>query len=378
MNNITIPGTEIVIEIAPYDQLGYELHTLSLFEEIGGKLASGRLTLSLAANIEHGNPDEVIKWNDLYILIKDYSNSVTYRIYGWITRKETLEKMMCLDFLVFPYFEGGMDNYCRQFLTLTRNIAHPIQKESGEGLKQLVCSLWKGSWQREPWPDIRCSAISNNNLPDYIWQRDESDYAFLNKILYSYNSNIVFGYGIGGLFIKDIKDVNKNLSIDTLQTVQTTGLSRNFEYRLHQDLQDPWENDDSSGIISVRTFDNKYFISSKEYSSLLEAYQRNKILMSTRFFSSFEVYTTIQLPEPSLGDCIIREYSNGQTKNEGKGLFINTSNQYFFAKATSGDRDANGNIFSVTSIYRGIEDNQQELFKDTKEVTDIFKLNKLV
>ncbi len=44
----------------------------------------------------------------------------------------------------------------------------------------------------------------------------------------------------------------------------------------------------------------------------------------------------------------------------------------------SGDRDHHDNIFSVTSVYHGIEDNQQDVFKDPKEVVDIFGLNKII
>lgn len=383
-SNITIPGTEIIIEISPFELLGYEFHTLTLYEEIGGKLAQGKLTLApkqLQGEVE--DQQAVYQWNNLYISIKDYSNDISYYIFGWITRKETIEKMLCVDFVVFPYYSGGEENYCRQFLTLGRSRVHTIERQGAtEGLKQLVCSLWKGPWQREPWPDIRCTSISNNLLPEYIWQRNESDYAFLNKILYSYKENSIFGYGINGLFIKDMisQDEPNKIVLGQIETTQESGFSRNFEYRLHQKHQNPWEqgeNEVDTGQFSVLTHDNNYSILSKDFSALLYNYRQNNMIMRTRFFSSFQTYTVHQLPSPKLGECVsYTQKVDGENNKEG--LFINSSNQYFFANPMSGDRDHHDNIFSVTSVYRGIEDNQQDIFKDQKEVVDIFGLNKII
>ena len=383
-SNITIPGTEIIIEISPFELLGYEFHTLTLYEEIGGKLAQGKLTLApkqLQGEVE--DQQAVYQWNNLYISIKDYSNDISYYIFGWITRKETIEKMLCVDFVVFPYYSGGEENYCRQFLTLGRSRVHTIERQGAtEGLKQLVCSLWKGPWQREPWPDIRCTSISNNLLPEYIWQRNESDYAFLNKILYSYKENSIFGYGINGLFIKDMisQDEPNKIVLGQIETTQESGFSRNFEYRLHQKHQNPWEQEENevdTGQFSVLTHDNNYSILSKDFSAMLYNYRQNNMIMRTRFFSSFQTYTVHQLPSPKLGECVsYTQKVDGENNKEG--LFINSSNQYFFANPMSGDRDHHDNIFSVTSVYRGIEDNQQDVFKDPKEVVDIFGLNKII
>ena len=383
-NNIALPGTQIVVEISPYDLLGYEFHTLSLFEEIGGKLVQGKLSMApkqLHQEIE--DQQAVYNWNSVYISIKDYSNEISYYIFGWITRKETIEKMLCIDFISFPYYKGG-DTYCRQFLTLTKSKYYKIERQGAEeGLKQLVCSIWKGPWQREPWPDIRCTSVSNNLLPEYIWQRNESDYAFLNKILYSYKENSIFGYGLSGLFIKDIISENEpnKLVLGQVETTQETGFSRNFEYRLHQKHQNPWEqqgeSEEDTGQFSVLTHDSDYSILSKDFSAMLYNYRQNNMIMKTRFFSSFQTYTVHQLPQSKLGECVsYTQKVDGENNKEG--LFINSSNQYFFANPMSGDRDHHGNIFSVTSIYRGIEDNQQDLFKEQKEVVDIFGLNKKV
>ena len=204
-------------------------------------------------------------------------------------------------------------------------------------------------------------------------------FQYMKTFIYSYKENSIFGYGIGGLFIKDMisEDEPNKIVLGQLETTQETGFSRNFEYRLHQKYQEHWGEESSDGQFSVITHDKDYFISSKEFSAMLYNYRQNKMIMGTRFFSSFQTYTVHSLPSPRLGECVsYTQKVDGENNKEG--LFINSSNQYFFANPImSSNRDQHENTFSVTSVYRGIEDNQQDIFKEEKETADIFGLNNM-
>lgn len=383
-----IPTTKITVEIIPYLFLGYKVHTLQLFESIGGNISRGELVIELTTDIREDTKDmaAIYDWDIVEIKIDDGQTDVSYDIFGWVMSRESIPNdCIKITFYVYPLKEGEPFKN-REFFTCPQVTCYPTYKQPKQ-LNNIIQQLWNGDKAFE----IRCES-DLTELPSYIWQRNETNCQLLTKILYSYKKNSIFGYSLSGGFIKDIigKDwMNRTepcvMQVGQHESEQSTGLSRNTEYLLHQKFQDPWENIDStqhpgsdkSTNIIISTVDGyRYLYTTQEWNQMQTNYRFNKKNLDTSFYSSLEINTPNQLPRFKLGDTIVYTHIKDGSKNKEK-IFMVSSNQFYIAAPDVEDTDQWGNKFSVTSVLRGLEENHSSMFPTDKypdlEELDVFK-----
>lgn len=374
-----IPSTNIFITISPFFQLSYRLHTLQIEEEVGGKLPTGTVDFELLDTKSESsiNSAGVYKVPIIFITIIDKDDEdIYYNITGWITKRETVgNNHLILEFICYPFVQedpkNGMDFFTRVRTTI-------FTQNSPDDIKKHIKKLWKGNWvlkqykiNQGKWSyvdvmdiDLRCDT-DLGEVPKIMWQRNESDYSFLTKLLYCWRSNYIFGYSWDGLMMKELKRKNwryldepGTMLVSDADGSQSTPVSRNFEYKLHQQFIDPFEKlpeEKKSKNIVNRLCDGEYYFQTPDWNNMLDNFRNNWKDLHTRLYSSFEFVTTQKLPRFKLGDFII--YINkDETIRLKEQYFINTANKLFIAAPDVGDTDQAGNKFSITSVFRGVED----------------------
>lgn len=343
---LLIDNASLNVSVEPWFCLGFTLKTLRMDESVGGDLAIGTVLLE---GYQKNLTDQWLNLsNNLIIKLQDTKNNQYYEIYGYIVEKQLLGGFVQLDFNVYPLVG-------REFDTVPR-----ISKltSGADGLLGILKKLYQ-------YPDnFNTQEILNRNIncksdinqcPD-IYQIGETDHSLMTKLLYSYRQQCVFGFGLEGMFVKEIKtpalEERKEPNIICLdgEVNQVTPIFINYEPQLYQVVQDFKNNSQHLGC-SIVGQDN-YTMFNKSFEKLKKNYLFNKNYLKTRLYSSCDVVYYGGLPRFRIGETIL--YANPKEPESERLLYLVTSNSYYISNCDESDEF--GQKVSVVSTIRGIQD----------------------
>lgn len=342
----------VEVDIQPFMSKGWQFITLRMVEVIGGKIAEGSISFRGIGD------DESLKvitdlHNFTISIRKPEKKGVQYKIKAFITTRSWTLNYLDIKFVCIPD---------RKFFAEPRVLNQP---DITTALKQL-------------WPDpetlkLRCeSDLANDTV---IQQLGDSNYNLCKKLALSYKKNSIFCFGVEGFMIKDIigkdslgQDEPGSLVVGDGQVLQTSGYNLNYNFKIYKQPEDPWASEDysekkQSQKMTALTINEDYYLVNRDYHGLLGNYVHNKNLMESRMYSSFTVITPNDLPDFKIGDTVKYVKSTETKTSKPIDTFTVTKMSYFISTENT-DKDEHGNNFSVTAIFRGIQEGGAEFPTD--------------
>lgn len=319
----------ITLTIDPWSYSGAKLQSIRLYEELGGKIASGTASFELFMTEAAVN-----------LIYKQYTGKIT--ISKTVTDGNTLE----IDFFVTKrrYIKN---NLTIEFLCVKDNkfVTDLISLEHTD-ITQALNSLYPGKI------DIRCESDVNNEIP--LIQFNETNHTFCTKLAYSFKKDIIFAFGWEGFMIKDrCGDKNSvgktenltatiNGSKDLLAAFGGPGTGiesmdpyvMSYDNILYQKVIDPWldneEKDYSEKIpVNLRTlrFYNRHLVVGTDYTELVSNYLYNQQMMTSNMQVSLRIKSDT-MPNYKIGDIII--YNNvTEPVNPHRAYLVKTNEIYY-------------------------------------------------
>jgi hypothetical protein len=329
----------VEIGIWPFFDTGYKLKKLTMFQSIGGIIASGTVSLY------HDASDEALELvTDQYKiqidLVDTREGGVSYEIPALITTRKFNKNSFSFNFMCVPGKEFFGDTTILEW------------SDIGDALN----SLYPGK------KDIRCDSDINNQIK--IFQSGESNYSLAKKLASSYKKKSIFCFGLEGFLLKDLIGTDSTGQKEPYWTIagesgvaQLSPYTFNYDYKTYKENKDSWEEDYSDVIsenLRTQILDNRYNIVHKDYSQLLDNYSYNKNLMGNRMYNTFRIVQPNTLPKYKIGDVVKYKRMSEDTWMPITTFLV--SRMDFFISVEATDMDSNGLQFSVTSVLRGVEE----------------------
>lgn len=185
-----------------------------------------------------------------------------------------------------------------------------VRTSTYKGGEDAVSSLWNQRIDKTVNSDIL------NSVP--LYQKSETNYQFLTKILQSYKFNTIFAYTLDGLIIRDLSSYSSNEDGNrkgTTKPLSTQEISSPKRYDSGVEILERFTNH-----IKIRVYD-KIFDVNKEYESLIS----NKAFFD-RFSTAKSNYTfkTTELYSSNL--CEGLKYLSQETNVENNFLYMRAIN----------------------------------------------------
>lgn len=358
---------KVSVNFTPWFDTGYRLEYLKLYEELGGKLPSGRIVLS---------SDASQKGLELYS--KEYTGHLTIEKEGGVTHEIDLfihtrsikKNTVTLEFICVP------DN---KFFTEKITLTH-------DDITNTITSLYPGK------QDIRCETdIQGGDIKFY--QNAETNADLLTRLCMSFKKQSIFAFGWEGLLIKDTvgKDSQDNDEPYMIYMGDFCNNSQEKDGQLDPFIEkynpefynlpyNSWEDSESKRVVKDYTdlepinirpltrFGNTMYVQTP-YQVLYENMCYNSIYYNSSYFHSFRIVAD-SIPSYKLGDVLIYK-RNEQVKSEKTWpyqYYLVRSNELFISADGCDMRDFRGNKFSFLSKFVSIEkDGSIELGKDKED-----------
>ena len=349
---------KVSINFTPWFDNVYRFDNIHLYEELGGKLASGEISM-----VHDGSKEALELITNQYTgqitLEKDGGNIYTIDIF--IINREYFKNFLTLKFVCIKD---------KKFYT------ELIQAEWGD-ITEAIEALYPGK------KDIRCDCDINNNLT--IFQNSESNQSLCSKLSYGFKKNSVFAYGWEGYMIKEIIGIDSGGHQEPYYEVKGTSefhqidsYNLNYYKKIYYTPTNPWEplkGDENNGEQAANSDDDytdkqpknsralqmydDYTIVGRDYEQLMHNFWDNKKYMETTFFTSFRL-KDFNIPLYKLGDILIYSREEQETKLPWT-LFLVKSNELFMAIEDSNSVGPDGENFSWTSLLVGVEEKEEKL-----------------
>ena len=349
---------KVSINFTPWFDNGYRFDNIHLYEELGGKLASGEISM-----VHDGSKEALELITNQYTgqitLEKDGGNIYTIDIF--IINREYFKNFLTLKFVCIKD---------KKFYT------ELIQAEWGD-ITEAIETLYPGK------KDIRCDCDINNNLT--IFQNSESNQSLCSKLSYGFKKNSVFAYGWEGYMIKEIIGIDSGGHQEPYYEVKGTSefhqidsYNLNYYKKIYYTPTNPWEplkGDENNGEQAANSDDDytdkqpknsralqmydDYTIVGRDYEQLMHNFWDNKKYMETTFFTSFRL-KDFNIPLYKLGDILTYSREEQETKLPWT-LFLVKSNELFMAIEDSNSVGPDGENFSWTSLLVGVEEKEEKL-----------------
>ena len=167
-----INSYKVSINFTPWFDSGYKFDNIHMYEELGGKIASGEISMS------HDGSGEALK-----LITDQYTGQITlekeggniYTIDVFIINKKYFKNFLTLNFICIKD---------KKFYT------ELIQAE-WDDITSAIESLYPGK------KDIRCKCDINNKLT--IFQNSETNQSLCSKLSYGFKKKSIFAYGLVGV-----------------------------------------------------------------------------------------------------------------------------------------------------------------------------------
>lgn len=344
---------KVSINFTPWFDSGYRFDRIHMYEELGGQLAKGEISMT------HDGSAEALKLiTDQYTgqitLEKEGGN--TYTIDIFIVNREYFKNFLTLKFVCIKD---------KKFYT------ELIQAEWTD-ITDAIESLYPGK------KDIRCECDINNNLT--IFQNSESNQSLCSKLSYGFKKKSVFAYGWEGYMIKEIIGIDSGGHQEPYYKVtgsaefhQVDSYNLNYHKRIYYTPTNPWEplkGDENNGEQAANSDEDytefqpknsrtlqiyeDYTIVGKDYEQLMHNYWDNRKYMETNLFTSFRL-KDFNIPKYKIGDIL--QYRREEQESELPfTLFLVKSNELFLAIEDSNAVGPDGSKFSWTSMLAGVQE----------------------
>ena len=344
---------KVSINFTPWFDSGYRFDHIHMYEELGGQLAKGEISMT------HDGSAEALKLiTDQYTgqitLEKEGGN--TYTIDIFIVNREYFKNFLTLKFVCIKD---------KKFYT------ELIQAEWTD-ITDAIESLYPGK------KDIRCECDINNNLT--IFQNSESNQSLCSKLSYGFKKKSVFAYGWEGYMIKEIIGIDSGGHQEPYYKVtgsaefhQVDSYNLNYHKRIYYTPTNPWEplkGDENNGEQAANSDEDytefqpknsrtlqiyeDYTIVGKDYEQLMHNYWDNRKYMETNLFTSFRL-KDFNIPKYKIGDIL--QYKREEQESELPfTLFLVKSNELFLAIEDSNAVGPDGSKFSWTSMLAGVQE----------------------
>lgn len=291
----------IKLELTPWTDSGFSIDWVSFKEELGGTLPTGNVSLVFPRDQE--SLDSLLNINNGTFILEDNNpEGFCFEVPITVLNRSYDKNTLLLEFV-------GVAN--ANFIT-TRVTA------DYKDISDAMGTLYPGEL------DVRVdSDLSNNQM---LHQSCETGLDYLNRLLYSYKENTVFGYTWTGLLFKDLigrSSVGTDESVDNrLPSIVGggTGNLTNIEpYTMtyskvgNYKIVDPWE--DSDNPLKVAYKDDKpinvtsilssgYHICRTGYEDMLVNHIKNAINFSTGFTGNYTITGTLMPNNYRIGDIV--------------------------------------------------------------------------
>ena len=153
-------------------------------------------------------------------------------------------------------FIGG--NCVIKMMPVPAEFMRKVKTSTYKGGEAVITSVYPGDIDK----DVKSDLISS--LP--LYQKSETDYSFLTKILSAYKHNAIFAYTLGGLIIRDLSAYKSVMELNRLgesESDQSQELSDPKRYSSDVEILERFTNH-----IKVRVYDQIFDVNS-EYESLI-------------------------------------------------------------------------------------------------------------
>lgn len=338
----------ISVKFMPWEEKGYLVSSLHMFECLGGDLAYGDLELWFP---DTDNASELITEEQTgTIEMKDTKkNGLTYKIPIFINARSFFGNVLNVRFTCISD---------KAFFTDRISLEHT-------DIRTAITDLYPGK------KDIRTQSDVNNNIT--IYQTDETNYNLLKRLAYSYKRDSIFTFGFEGFMIKDTVGINSfgrnenssNLEFTGMLDMDNTEMYKlNYNQYLNANPFNPWENREESttkkdytdlqptncrSLIDYTT----YSIMGTDYYQLQENYNYNYNFMNSNYYTSFTI-TGVDMPFYKIGDILTYSRASQESKYPFT-KFIVASNEVFFSQNGASRKGPHGKPFEWSSKLLGIQ-----------------------
>lgn len=348
----------VSINFTPWFDSGYRFDHIHMYEELGGKLAGGEISMV------HDGSEEALK-----LITDQYTGQITlekeggniYTIDIFIINREYFKNFLTLKFVCIKDKKFYTELLQAEWIDITSAIE----------------SLYPGK------KDIRCKCDIDNQLE--ILQNSETNQSLCTKLSYGFKKKSVFAYGWEGYMIKEIIGIDSGGHQEPYYQItgsaefhQVDSYNLNYYKEIYYTPTNPWEpikggenNGDQSNNSeedytdfqpkNSRTLQmyEEYTIVGKDFEQLMHNFWDNQKYMNTTLFTSFRI-KDFNIPVYKIGDIL--KYKREEQKTQLPfTLFLVKSNELFMAIEDSEAVGPDGENFSWTSLLEGVEEKEEIL-----------------
>jgi len=356
---------QVSIKFAPWEEKGFKIELLHIWEKLGGEAPAGKMELSHDGNQEA--LDFITSQQTGVIDIKDEKNGGQSYSFGiFIVDRNFFNNRIELGFTIIPKddLKAG-----KNFYTLPRSQTFP-------GINEAVDQVWPGKKEN---PVIR--GVETDTPGSEVYQDNETGADFLARLGKGWKFKSVFSFSWDGLVLKSIGDDIKG----EVEIVSGAGLwqqknTSRLKYSSlnNQELFNPWTNDNKDSDTSIsksatgeKDFKNiqpKYVSSSiskdsyKIHAPGYDTLERN--LKKNSDFRGYSSYTIVAQEMPKdwkIGDVVtykrIDLNNASETEKDIKTVrCVVAANEFFFSQNGASRVGPNGNPFEWQSVLWGLDE----------------------
>lgn len=185
---------------------------------------------------------------------------------------------------IYVYSIDYVAGRCKiKFMPVEPDFMRIVKTATYKGGDSALSSVWK--WQL----DKNVNSDILNNVT--VYQKSETDYRFINRILKAYKYNTIFAYTINGLIIRDLT---------SFKSVENKNRQGETKPKTPQEISDPKRYGSSIEVlerftnhVKIRVYDKIYDVN-REYETLIgnsEYFKRFKSAKSDYTFETNELYS---------------------------------------------------------------------------------------
>lgn len=364
MGQITT-SNNISIEINPWtsikDDKGvacWSVYLLNMFEEVGcDSVGYGRAELWNDGSEAALNSVTEVTTGEI-LLNDNKEGGVSYRIPFFITNRHPFNNILQIEFIC-----AGNVDFSTKRVSMTYT----------DGIKEAIEATFPGNTNL-----IEPGVVDS---PVY-YQMCETNLEFNRRLVKSYKSDTIFGYGWEGLFIKELHNTEPTMSLEGGRLMNNkTVPSLKYNKSVNHSPYKPFEikpseisdnttsmdyvEDNSKNSSVVMSYEN-YYIVGKEFEDNIANLDINNNFLSSKGYSEL-IIVGQDMPNYKLGDVILYEKRDTNTKTRVPyKKYLVGSNEFFFAGQGSNKVDSNGFNLSWTTKLYGLEEGTWS--KDIEEI----------
>ena len=368
---------DIKVKFTPWEDNGFKIELLHIWEKLGGEEPSGMMELSHDGRQEA--LDFITSQQTGVIEVRDDKNGGLSFSFGiFVVDRNFFNNRIELIFTIIPQddLQKGKDFYTRP-RSMTFN-----------SLQEAVESVWPG---KKINPIIK--NVETDTKPDKkVYQDNETGYNFLKRLCASWKFKSVFAFSWEGLVIKKIDDLQSDIEITSGPGLwQQTNMTRlKYNSQNNNELFSPWTNDykDDDQSISKSTTGEVDFkdkapkfvtssISKDTYKIHAPGYEvpEKNLKKNSEFhgYSSITIYAQDMPKDWKIGDIVkYKKVDQNNAENTEKDvseiMCVVAGNEFFFAQNGATKTGPHGQDLEWTATLWGLDelDINKELQNNTQ------------